>query len=550
MNTGSDTYAGVYEVQKRVGTYSDWSDWYITATVLDDNGNATDPVYLVDFVTEDENGQPITVTIREVSDEDAMRQDSAVNDNDFLADVTEANEDGSITKDSGNGFAATVESGTTFLTNGEEALGVLTFKENKDGLTITQDNQSTNIALLVDDTVSLNNQVTTTELEKEMYQYAQSSNNNVLNVSEASLEYKYLDLVNTKDGNAVVMLADPNATVTIYWPYPDNMSSSQAAEYNFQILHFTDMNRENTLTVNDGVVDFGSMTVDVITPEQDGDNGLKFTTSSFSPFVLLWEKKSTNQSTTNSPASGGGGVTIPDPSPFIPSSPTVGVPDMLNGDNHFAYIIGFEDDTVKPMANITRAEVATIFFRLLKDDVREANLTTQNSFKDLNVGDWYNTAVSTMAALGIIKGRSADTFDPNADITRAELAAICARFDDTLIDTDPSTFNDIAGNWAETDILRAAALGWVEGIGNGSFGPNLLITRAESVTMINRVLNRVPNSPDDLLSNMRTWTDNLDKSAWYYLAVQEASNSHDFQMEEREQWTALTQDPDWTQYQN
>jgi uncharacterized repeat protein (TIGR02543 family) len=218
-----------------------------------------------------------------------------------------------------------------------------------------------------------------------------------------------------------------------------------------------------------------------------------------------------------------------------PERPTevaaAGVPDDLNGDDHFAYIIGFDDGTVKPTANITRAEVATIFFRLLKEDVREKYLTDQNSFADSSVGDWYNTAVSTMAALGVVKGRSADNFDPTAYITRAELAAICSRFDDTMIDTNPSTFSDISDHWAETEILRAAALGWVEGYTDGTFGPDLPITRAEAVTMINRVLNRVPESVDDLLPDMKTWSDNLDPSAWYYLALQEATNSHDFQTE-------------------
>jgi hypothetical protein len=237
------------------------------------------------------------------------------------------------------------------------------------------------------------------------------------------------------------------------------------------------------------------------------------------------------------------------------------VPDMLNGDDHFAYIIGFTDGSVQPLANITRAEVATIFFRLLKDDVRDENLTEDNTFTDVNPGDWYNVAISTMASLGIVKGRSAEIFDPTANITRAELAAICARFDDTPVETDPNAFSDISGHWAETEILRAAALGWVEGYPDGTFGPDRLITRAETVTVINRVLQRVPEVEDDLLSDMNTWWDNLDPEKWYYLAMQEATNSHDYQRKEiteesettyqiYETWLTMDEDPDWTRYQN
>ena len=202
------------------------------------------------------------------------------------------------------------------------------------------------------------------------------------------------------------------------------------------------------------------------------------------------------------------------------------VPDMLNGDDHFAYVIGCSDGLVRPTANISRAEVATIFFRLLKDDIRDENLTSYNIFDDVTEGMWCNKSISTMAKLGIVKGRSTNRFDPNANITRAEFAAICARFDTGLTNGD-SNFTDISGHWAEAEIKRAASLGWIRGCTDGSFCPDTYITRAEAMTMINRVLCRILENEDDLLHGMNVWPDNQ-PGAWYYLAVQEATNSHDF----------------------
>ena len=227
-----------------------------------------------------------------------------------------------------------------------------------------------------------------------------------------------------------------------------------------------------------------------------------------------------------------------------------GVPEWLNGDDHFAYVIGYTDGTVRPLSNISRAEVAAIFFRLLNEDIREKNLTTINTFDDVNEGMWCNMAISTIAKLGIVKGRTAERFDPNAPITRAEFAAICARFDTSKHDGD-SNFTDISGYWAEAEIERAASLGWVRGYTDGTFRPSNHITRAEAMTMINRVLKRLPEDEDDLLDGMNVWPDNK-PDAWYYLAVQEATNSHDFTRKSdavHEHWTKMTTDPNWTQYQ-
>lgn len=225
------------------------------------------------------------------------------------------------------------------------------------------------------------------------------------------------------------------------------------------------------------------------------------------------------------------------------------VPDMLNGDDHYAYVVGYSDGTVRPNANISRAEVATIFFRLLKEEVRDGNLTAENTFADVTDGQWHNKAISTMAKLGVVKGRNAEAFDPDAPITRAEFATICARFDKTQISTG-SNFTDISGHWAEKYIERAATLGWIAGYSDGTFRPGNYITRAEAMTMINRVLCRMPQSEDDLLNDMTVWPDNK-PSDWHYLAVQEATNSHDFgrKGEVNEKWTKLTNGSDWRQYQ-
>lgn len=224
------------------------------------------------------------------------------------------------------------------------------------------------------------------------------------------------------------------------------------------------------------------------------------------------------------------------------------VPNYLNNENHFAYIVGYEDGTVRPNANISRAEVAAIFFRLLKDDVRDDNLTANSVFTDVAFGKWYNKSISTMAKIGIVKGRTANAFAPNAPITRAEFAAICSRFDRSNVEIK-SDFNDISGHWAENEIRRAASLGWIQGYTDGSFKPDQNITRAEAASMINRMLHRLPETVDDLLDGMIQWPDNQ-PSDWYYINMQEATNSHDFKQkgEINEHWTKLTANPDWDRY--
>ena len=242
-------------------------------------------------------------------------------------------------------------------------------------------------------------------------------------------------------------------------------------------------------------------------------------------------------------SSGGGGgshkptVTIPDD-----------VPTGLNGDDHYAYIVGYPDSTVRPQNGITRAEVATIFFRLLTDETRNANSTKSNSYSDVAAGAWYNHAVSTLSAMGIVKGDSHGKFNPNAPITRAEFAAIAARFDDKA-NTTAVDFSDIASHWAKDEISAAANNGWINGYTDGTFRPNNKITRAEAMTLVNRVLKRLPETAEDLHNDMIKWSDNSDTSAWYYLAVQEATNSHYYDIKENkhEKWSKLRETRDWTE---
>lgn len=234
--------------------------------------------------------------------------------------------------------------------------------------------------------------------------------------------------------------------------------------------------------------------------------------------------------------------------------PTVDIPDDvptgLNGDDHFAYIVGYPDGNVKPGGNITRAEVATIFFRLLTEDVRTANSTQANSLSDVSRGQWFNHAISTLSSMGIVKGNPDGTFDPDAPITRAEFAAIAARFDDKNTN-NTSNFSDIASHWAKDEIGVAANKGWINGYPDSTFRPDQYITRAEAMTLVNRVLNRLPEKSEDLLDDMIKWPDNADASVWYYLAVQEATNSHDYSdksdADKYEKWTKLRENRDWTE---
>lgn len=222
-------------------------------------------------------------------------------------------------------------------------------------------------------------------------------------------------------------------------------------------------------------------------------------------------------------------------------------PDIMTGE-HYAYIIGSDSGMIYPQYNLTRAEAATIFFRLLNEEVRTEGMTKENSFTDVNEGDWFNTVVSTLANLEVLKGRTTDTFAPNEPITRAELTTIVARLSEANYDGE-DLFTDISGHWAQDYINIAASIKWVNG-DNGRFRPDDNITRVEVMTLVNRALNRQPETADDLIDGMIVWPDNSDVNAWYYIAVQEATNSHDYEMKAdgvHEKWTKLTENPDWAE---
>ncbi len=412
-----------------------------------------------------------------------------------------------------------------------------------------------------------------------------------------SYQFRYLDLVDTSNGNTYVTMG-AGQKMNLYWPVPSDAKSNSE----FHIIHFKGIDRDSDADVNDLLTTRipENLTCEKVTI--NGQQFIKFTTDSFSPFALLYEKaassgggyssgggSSSSKYTLHYESNGGtsykdesysSGTTVTlDKAPVRESytftgwyadkaltdkitnvkmtgNKTVyagweatGVPSMLNGDDHYAYVVGYSDGTVRPNANISRAEVATIFFRLLKEEVRDGNLTAENTFADVTDGQWHNKAISTMAKLGVVKGRNAKAFDPDASITRAEFAAICARFNTKPVENSGS-FSDISGHWAENEIERAAAFGWISGYPDGTFRPDARITRAEAMTMINRVLCRMPQSKSDLLDSMVTWPDNK-PSDWHYLAVQEATNSHDFnrQGEVGESWTKLTSVPDWKRYQ-
>ena len=243
-------------------------------------------------------------------------------------------------------------------------------------------------------------------------------------------------------------------------------------------------------------------------------------------------------------------------SPSTPSTPAkpdetkptlAPIPEMLNGEDHYAYLLGYEDGTVRPNGSISRAEVATVLFRLLKDDVRAQNLTKDNAYSDVSGTAWYAAAVSTLSKMGVISGYPDGTFRPNAPITRAEFAAMIARFDETAKSAD-TPFTDISGHWAENAIGKAYGNGWVEGSSKTVFCPESNLTRAETATLLNRVLHRLPEKESDLLANQIVWPDNPE-TFWGYLAIQEATNSHEYERKAdgvHETQTAKRENRDWS----
>lgn len=241
-------------------------------------------------------------------------------------------------------------------------------------------------------------------------------------------------------------------------------------------------------------------------------------------------------------------ITPVPPTPSTPDEPEVYRPNGLVLDEHFAYLIGNDDGLIRPEANITRAEVATIFFRLLTDETRESFWSDTNSYTDVAAGSWYNNAVSTLSAMGVLGGYEDGSFRPNASITRAEFAKIAVSFFELEGLDCENPFLDVApGAWYAESVAAAAEIGLIEGYEGGLFRPDAPITRAEACTIVNRTLGRAPHAAGLLPeSEMNLWPDNMDASAWYYAQIQEATNSHDFVWAgEFEQWTQKLPERDW-----
>lgn len=368
--------------------------------------------------------------------------------------------------------------------------------------------------------------------------------------SNHKYQLNYLDLVDTSNGNAWVTADEP---ITVYWPYPEGTSM----ETNFQIVHYDGLDRDDNgaLTGNDFTMTRYSADSQNTNVLENTPQGIKITVNSFSPFALFWEEADD------------------DNPPYIP--PTTGDDDddeeepdtpALDKVNHFLYVEGYPEDyrtgeysdnedlwPVKPQGNITRAEVATIFYRLLKDEVREEIETDVNSFPDVNEDDWFNVTVSSLANMGAISGYEDGTFRPNEPISRAELAAMAVRFYDTFeAEYEEGTFLDVDGDeWYADAIAAAEELGIIGGYPDGTVRPEANITRAETCAIVNRVLERRPH--DDHLGDaddMRTWPDNQ-PGAWYYADMQEATNGHyyewiDIDGSKFEEWTEVDKDYDWT----
>ena len=467
---------------------------FVYDTNGDDTLESTEPIYNVSV----ENGQ---LTVRGTT---SAVQTAPVNKEEFFT----------ATK---NQPGITAPEGTTYTINGSDVK-----VKDTTGISLLFDN-------IIDSNAGNENATYTDLLKAKVDETLGSADEN------RQYEYKYLDLVDTHNGNAWVAA---NEAVTVYWPLPEGAE----ADADFTLLHFQDLHRSmspteitNKLTDNaytpekiQGTVEDDHIVFNV-QPYNNGSGG-------FSPFVLVWDEKDEPTDPVD-PPDGGGGTT-----------PT---PPDLNTEDHFSYVVGYEDGMVKPENAITRAEVASIFYRLLKDEVRDENTTDVSEFSDVSASDWYGTTVATLSAMDIVRGYEDGTFRPNAPITRAEFAAIATRFfEETGAEYEPGTFDDVSGNeWFANAIADAVELGLIGGYPDGTVRPNNNITRAEACAVVNRTLGRIPHV-DHLLpaDEMTTWPDN-NPSDWFYADMQEATNGHEYEWTKEdgqkvEEWTKIL-DKDW-----
>ena len=383
------------------------------------------------------------------------------------------------------------------------------------------------IALLFDDLLPRTGG-TSQDYADQLLAHAAEQNHDVAGKES---EVKYLDLVDVNNSNAWVSSSEGS---DVFWPYP----SGTGEDTDFTLLHFKGLHREYGMDGEENLNNqIEASEVEAVKIEQT-EEGIWFHVgaSGFSPFALLWGEDHNTPSVT------------PDPEPDDPEPDT---PDDLNIVDHFSYVVGYEDGTVMPQKQITRAEVATIFYRLLKEDVRDENTTDVSDFSDVSSSDWYGTTVATLAEMNIVEGYEDGTFRPNAPITRAEFAAIATRFfEKTGATYEPGTFTDVTGDeWFAGAIMDAVNLGLIGGYEDGTVRPNNNITRAEACAIVNRTLGRVPDA-DHLLpaDEMKTWPDNPE-TAWYYADMQEATNGHEYEWitddgSRVEDWTDLL-DKEW-----
>ena len=406
------------------------------------------------------------------------------------------------------------------------------------------------IALLFDELLPASAGGNSTDLVDDLIDRAAEEG---YNIQDSNTMFRYLDLVDTKDSNAWVSSSEGS---DVFWPYPEGCDRND----DIQLLHFTDLHREYRMDNDTSLTDLiADSEVENVTIEKTA-NGIWFYVdeSGFSPFALVWDEK--NDHPHWPPVGPGDDDDDPSENPEEPDTP-----DDLNTVDHFSYVVGYPEDyrtgeptdnedlwPVKPQSDITRAEVATIFYRLLKADVRDENTTDVSDFSDVSSSDWYGTTVATLAEMNIVEGYEDGTFRPNAPITRAEFAAIATRFfEKTGATYEPGTFTDVTGDeWFASAIMDAVNLGLIGGYEDGTVRPNNNITRAEACAIVNRTLGRVPDA-DHLLpaDEMKTWPDNPE-TAWYYADMQEATNGHEYEWitddgSRVEEWTGPL-DKDWT----
>ncbi len=385
--------------------------------------------------------------------------------------------------------------------------------------------------------------------------------------------------------NTILYTVGVGSTVTDYMGYDTN-------NYNFDLVHdsliLTVGGQSLAYKRVDDTYYFGNTGVDlnekncrfqvVYTPENDGEEKFVWTineaVSNFSRVQLSYQLRLrddartstdgyfyTNVSATLKPKDSEGHIGsnqkfdrprvtfgLGDADYLLPILNLKKATPKLNMRDHFAYVQGYPDGTVKPAGSITRAEVAAILFRLMDADSRSLYYSTASGFRDVDSTKWYNTYVATLNNAGVITDSRTGYFRPNDAITRAELAAMLAQFAEKK--SAAIYFSDVsAGYWAANAIALTANLGWINGYPDGTFGPDKTVTRAELMAMVNRATGRAPKSTGALLSGMKTWKDNADTARWYYLDVQEATNSHTYTGAPTETWTSLTATPDWSQYE-